>query len=52
VNAVQVSERHVPAGLPPAARLSGAADAELSAPFPVLGLDVAEARRFRSVLVH
>ena len=47
VSAVQVSERHAPAGLTSAARLSAAASAELPTPFPVFSLVVAGARRFR-----
>jgi hypothetical protein len=52
VSAVQLSERHAPAGLTSAARLSAAASAELPTPFPVFSLVVAGARRFRRGLVR
>ena len=52
VSAVQVSERHAPAGFTSAARLSAAASAELPTPFPVFSLVVAGARRFRRGLVR
>ena len=52
VSAVQLSERHAPAGLTSAARLSAAASAELPTPFPAFSLVVAGARRFRRGLVR
>ena len=51
VSAVQVSERHAPAGFTSAARLSAGASAELPTPFPAFSLIVAGARRFRRGLV-